>query len=87
MNALFMRLLCLKMQYPCMKVVLILLCKNSSLVGFDTKIAVALGNITIVGGSLSNFVFNAPRRHAFFNRPLIDWDLILVRFLAFFCMF
>lgn len=46
--------------------------------GFDTKVAVALGNITIVGGSLSNFVFNAPRRHAIFNRPLIDWDLILV---------
>jgi len=46
--------------------------------GFDASVAVALGNITIVGGSLSNFIFNAPRRHAFLNRPLIDWDLILV---------
>jgi len=48
------------------------------LAGFDASVAVALGNITIVGGSLSNFIFNAPRRHAFLNRPLIDWDLILV---------
>lgn len=46
--------------------------------GFTTRIAVALGNITIVGGALSNFVFNVNRRHSFFNRPLIDWDLILV---------
>ena len=45
---------------------------------FDTRTAVALGNITIVGGALSNFLFNAPRRHSVFNRPLIDWDLILV---------
>ena len=47
---------------------------------FPTNIAVALGNITIVGGAISNFIFNVGRRHSFFNRPLIDWDLILVGF-------
>ena len=45
---------------------------------FPTNIAVALSNITIVGGAISNFLFNVGRRHAFLPRPLIDWDLILV---------
>ncbi len=45
--------------------------------GFPTNTAVALSNITIVGGAISNFVFNVGRRHAFFNRPLIDWNIIL----------
>lgn len=45
--------------------------------GFPTNIAVALSNITIVGGAISNFIFNVGRRHAFYNRPLIDWNLIL----------
>ena len=44
--------------------------------GFPTNIAVALSNITIVGGAIANFLFNAPRRHN--DGPLIDWDLILV---------
>jgi uncharacterized membrane protein YfcA len=46
--------------------------------GFKTNIAVALSNITIVGGALVNFGFNVNKRHAHFKRPLIDWDLILV---------
>ncbi len=46
--------------------------------GFPTNTAVALSNITIVGGAISNFAFNVPRRHTHFDRPLIDWDLILV---------
>ena len=46
--------------------------------GFPTNTAVALSNITIVGGAISNFAFNVPRRHSHFDRPLIDWDLILV---------
>lgn len=44
---------------------------------FPTNTAVALSNITIVGGAISNFVFNVGRRHAFFKRPLIDWNIIL----------
>lgn len=46
--------------------------------GFSTNIAVALSNITIVGGSIANFAFNVGKRHHFMDRPLIDWDLILV---------
>jgi hypothetical protein len=45
---------------------------------FPTNIAVALSNITIVGGSISNFVINVGKRHHFMDRPLIDWELILV---------
>lgn len=46
--------------------------------GFKTETAVALSNITIVGGAISNFLFNVGRRHAYFDKPLIDWELILV---------
>ena len=46
--------------------------------GFSTNLAVALSNITIVGGSIANFAFNVGKRHHFMDRPLIDWDLILV---------
>jgi uncharacterized membrane protein YfcA len=45
--------------------------------GFPTNTAVALSNITIVGGAISNFIFNVGRRHAYFDRPLIDWNIIL----------
>ena len=48
------------------------------LAGFNTDTAVALSNITIVGGAISNFLFNVGRRHAYFDKPLIDWELILV---------
>jgi uncharacterized membrane protein YfcA len=41
-------------------------------------VAVALSNIAIVGGAIVNFAFNVRKRHAYFKRPLIDWDLILV---------
>jgi uncharacterized membrane protein YfcA len=51
---------------------------GSSCAEFPTNTAVALSNITIVGGAIANFIFNVGRRHAFYrNRPLIDWDLIL----------
>lgn len=46
--------------------------------GFTPKNAVALSNITIMGGALANLMFNIRRRHATADRPLIDWDLILV---------
>ena len=32
----------------------------------------------IVGGALANFLFNALRRHPYGDKPLIDWDLIMV---------
>ena len=46
--------------------------------GFRTVTAVALSNVTIVGGTLTNFAFNVGRRHPLRPGPLIDWDLILV---------
>ncbi|KAK9829540.1 hypothetical protein WJX72_006389 [[Myrmecia] bisecta] len=45
---------------------------------FPANVAVALSNITIVGGALANFLFNWHRRHPVLDRPLIDWDLILI---------
>lgn len=45
---------------------------------FPIGTAVALSNVTIVGGAISNFCFNIGRKHPLLPRPLIDWDLILV---------
>lgn len=42
--------------------------------GFSTAGAVALSNITIVGGTLANLGFNLWRQHPINpSRPLIDW--------------
>lgn len=46
--------------------------------GFSPKHAIALSNFTIVGSSITNMVLNVPKRHPKANRPLVDWDLILV---------
>ena len=46
--------------------------------GFSPKHAIPLSNVTVFGGSLSNYFLNQPKRHPECNRPLIDWDLILV---------
>lgn len=48
------------------------------IIGFAPSSAVALSSITIVGGSLANFVLNVHRQHPSGTKPLIDWDLILV---------
>lgn len=46
--------------------------------GFTAPQAVALSNITILGGALANFLANTSRRHPSLDRPLIDWDLTMV---------
>eukprot|EP01025_Chloroclados_australasicus_P017665 TRINITY_DN1900_c0_g1_i2.p1 TRINITY_DN1900_c0_g1~~TRINITY_DN1900_c0_g1_i2.p1 ORF type:complete len:508 (+),score=63.41 TRINITY_DN1900_c0_g1_i2:934-2457(+) len=46
--------------------------------GFTTTTGVALSNVTVMGGALANFVINFSKRHPHVNRPLIDWDLIMV---------
>lgn len=46
--------------------------------GFSPKHAIPLSNITVLGGSLANTVLNVRKRHPLADRPLIDWDLILV---------
>ena len=43
-----------------------------------TREAVALSNVTIMAGSLAAFLVNARRRHPTLNRPLIDWDVMLL---------
>lgn len=45
---------------------------------FSPKHAIALSNVTVFGGSLANAMFNFSKRHPLADRPLIDWDLILV---------
>eukprot|EP01032_Pedospumella_encystans_P012062 gene12062-13980_t len=45
---------------------------------FSPKFAVPLSNFTIVGSSITNMVLNIPKRHPECDRPLVDWDLILV---------
>lgn len=46
--------------------------------GFGPKHAVALSNFCILATSITNMVLNLPKRHPHANRPLVDWDLILV---------
>ncbi len=46
--------------------------------GFSPKHAIALSNFCIVGSSITNMVMNLSKRHPDANRPLVDWDLILV---------
>lgn len=46
--------------------------------GFSPKFAIPLSNFTIVGSSITNMLLNLPKRHPYANRPLVDWDLILV---------
>jgi hypothetical protein len=46
--------------------------------GFHPKFAIPLSNFTILGSSITNMVLNLRKRHPDANRPLVDWDLILV---------
>lgn len=45
---------------------------------FGPKHAVALSNFCILATSITNMVMNLPKRHPRVDRPLVDWDLILV---------
>ena len=48
--------------------------------GFDSQHAIPLSNITVFGSSIVTMAFNAARRYssAHLNRPLIDWDAVLM---------
>jgi hypothetical protein len=46
--------------------------------GFHPKFAIPLSNFTILGSSITNMVLNFFKRHPDADRPLVDWDLILV---------
>jgi len=45
---------------------------------FSPKYAIPLSNITILGASIANMACNFRKRHPLVNRPLIDWDIILM---------
>mmetsp|Transcript_8187 Transcript_8187/g.16202 ORF Transcript_8187/g.16202 Transcript_8187/m.16202 type:complete len:661 (+) Transcript_8187:276-2258(+) len=44
----------------------------------DMKQAIPLGSVTVLGGSIAALILNLRRRHPLADRPIIDWDLILV---------
>jgi len=46
--------------------------------GFSPKHAIPLSNITVFGGAVANTILNTPKRHPLADRPLVDWNLILV---------
>eukprot|EP00550_Attheya_septentrionalis_P004493 CAMPEP_0198283952 /NCGR_PEP_ID=MMETSP1449-20131203/3532_1 /TAXON_ID=420275 /ORGANISM="Attheya septentrionalis, Strain CCMP2084" /LENGTH=513 /DNA_ID=CAMNT_0043980857 /DNA_START=181 /DNA_END=1722 /DNA_ORIENTATION=+ len=48
------------------------------LLRFPVKHAVSLSNVTIFGGGVANILLNSMKRHPLADRPLIDWDLMLV---------
>lgn len=48
------------------------------ILGFKPHIAIPLSNATILGSSIANCLLNAKKRHPTANRPLIDWDIMLV---------
>jgi hypothetical protein len=46
--------------------------------GLSPRYAIPLGSVTVFGGSLAGLLLNLRRRHPLADRPIIDWDLILV---------
>lgn len=48
------------------------------ILGFMPKHAIPLSNVTVFGGAVANTIRNVRQRHPNADRPLIDWDLILV---------
>ncbi|KAL7545335.1 hypothetical protein ACHAWF_008690 [Thalassiosira exigua] len=48
------------------------------ILGFLPKHAIPLSNVTVFGGAVAGTLRNSRRRHPSADRPLIDWDLILV---------
>lgn len=45
---------------------------------FSPKMAIPLSTFTILGSSVTNMVLNLSKRHPEVDRPLVDWDLIMV---------
>ena len=46
--------------------------------GFSPKHAIPLSNVTVFGGAIANTIYTTGKRHPLADRPLVDWDLILV---------
>eukprot|EP00567_Pseudictyota_dubia_P002219 CAMPEP_0197465758 /NCGR_PEP_ID=MMETSP1175-20131217/64696_1 /TAXON_ID=1003142 /ORGANISM="Triceratium dubium, Strain CCMP147" /LENGTH=569 /DNA_ID=CAMNT_0043001779 /DNA_START=1846 /DNA_END=3555 /DNA_ORIENTATION=- len=48
------------------------------LLRFPVKHAIPLANATVFGGGVANTILNVRKRHPYADRPLIDWNLILM---------
>uniref|UniRef100_A0A7S3K149 Uncharacterized protein n=1 Tax=Aureoumbra lagunensis TaxID=44058 RepID=A0A7S3K149_9STRA len=46
--------------------------------GFEPKFAIPLSNVTVLGGAITNVLMNAAKRHPLADRPLVDWDLLIL---------
>jgi uncharacterized membrane protein YfcA len=46
--------------------------------GLPIQVAIPIGAVTVLGGALASTSLNWWRRHPLADRPLIDWDLLLV---------
>ena len=46
--------------------------------GFSPHIAIPLSTITILGSSIAHVIVNWFKKHPFADRPLIDWDMMLM---------
>ena len=45
---------------------------------FKPKYAIPLANVSVFGGAIANVLLNLNKRHPDADRPLVDWDLILI---------
>jgi Sulfite exporter TauE/SafE len=45
---------------------------------FTTKRAIPISNVTVVGGAIANVCHCIGKRHPVFQKPLVDWDLIMM---------
>jgi len=45
---------------------------------FTPKNAIPLANVSVFGGAVANVLLNLSKRHPDVDRPLVDWDLILM---------
>lgn len=46
--------------------------------GLSPRVAIPIGAVTVLGGALASTTINLKRRHPLADRPIIDWDLVLV---------
>jgi uncharacterized membrane protein YfcA len=46
--------------------------------GLSPGDAIPISSVTVFGGALASFLVNFPKRHPLADRPLIDWNLVLV---------
>mmetsp|Transcript_34669 Transcript_34669/g.44714 ORF Transcript_34669/g.44714 Transcript_34669/m.44714 type:complete len:587 (+) Transcript_34669:14-1774(+) len=48
------------------------------MLGAPGKVAIPLSNVTILGGGIGNNIFNLQKRHPLKDRPMIDYDTVVM---------